>query len=166
MKNTGYREMLRDRCPKIVGYALKWCKAKESWLDHVYKNFIWIYSDSNERLKATYSILGYDEKHKNRKFNFADTISYDNLSEEEKSKWKNITSWVSWFQKQYAYIKNSYCISKQKSSNIEQIKLDIISTYLKSMCPTKEDDAKVREQKNKNVNALADFLIDCFENRI
>lgn len=29
MKKPGYREMLRDRCPKMVDYALKWQKSKE-----------------------------------------------------------------------------------------------------------------------------------------
>ena len=42
MKKLGYKEMLRDRCPKMVNYALKWRKAKEKWIDHVYSNFIGI----------------------------------------------------------------------------------------------------------------------------
>ena len=40
MKRTGYKEMLRDRMPKMLNLALKWCKAKEKWLDYVYENHI------------------------------------------------------------------------------------------------------------------------------
>ena len=57
-KNTGYREMLRDRCPKVVNYALKWCKAKERWLNYVYDNQIWPLKSKKERLNQTKLILG------------------------------------------------------------------------------------------------------------
>jgi hypothetical protein len=36
--------------------------------------------------------------------------------------------------------------------------------WLSDYFPTKEDNAKEREQKNAYVNKLADYLIDCFEN--
>ena len=57
-QNTSYKKMLRDRCPKTVNLALKWCKAKEKWLNHVYKNQIWILSNKKERLNQTKAILG------------------------------------------------------------------------------------------------------------
>lgn len=40
MKSTGYKEMLRDRMPRTLNLALKWCKAKEKWLSYVYDNHI------------------------------------------------------------------------------------------------------------------------------
>ena len=49
--------MLRDRCPRVVNYALKWQKAKERWIDHAYANFIKIYCD-NEEKKNTISHRG------------------------------------------------------------------------------------------------------------
>ena len=45
MKKLGYREMLRDRCPKLVSHALKWQKAKEKWIDHTYEKFVKIVGD-------------------------------------------------------------------------------------------------------------------------
>jgi hypothetical protein len=30
--------------------------------------------------------------------------------------------------------------------------------------PTKEDTAKIIEKKNRDINAILDYLIDCFEN--
>lgn len=163
MKRTGYREMLRDRCPMVVSHALKWCKAKESWLNHVYKNWIWMYADNEERLKATKTILGYDNP--NKQFIFEDTIAWDDLSEEEQVRWKNICGWVSWFQQKYSYIENDYSVSKKVGKDIVEIKKRIMTGYLASLLPTTSDSAQEQERKNKYVNMLVDFLIDCFENK-
>ena len=66
MKKQGYREILRDRCPKIVNYALKWQKAKDAWIEHVYRNFIGIYVNKDDRNNATRIVLGLkDGKTKN-----------------------------------------------------------------------------------------------------
>ena len=117
--------MLRDRVPKFVSFALKYCKAKEAWLDHVYKNFIWVYVSKKERLAETRRVLGITNP-KRPNFVFEDTIDWDNLDHEETAYWKNVGKYF----------------------------------------PTKEDDAKTRKKKNKFINELVDFLIDCFENRI
>ena len=156
--------MLRDRTPKIVIFALKWCKAQEKWLNHVYDNWIWIYASKKERLNATRRLLGLDKNP--RKFIFEDTILWDNFSEEEEKQWKTIVGWVSWFQSCYAYIENTYNISKKVGKSIEDTKLEIMFNYLTAFCPTPEDNAKKRKRKNEYVNKLCDFLIDCFENRI
>ena len=163
-KNTGYREMLRDRCPKLVGYALKWCKAKEKWLNHVYNNWIWIYVSNEERYNAAKNVLGI--KGKTMQFNFEDTILWDNLSQDDKNYWTTICGWVSWFQDKYAYIENTYDILNSSGKTIVEIKLRIMHDYLMTMCPTTEDSDEVKAEKSKNVNALTDYLIDCFENRI
>lgn len=168
-KNTGYREMLRDRCPKLVNYALKWCKAKEKWLDHVYNNWIWIYVSNEERYNAAKNVLGIKDTRKGKKiqtFKFADTIMWDNLSDEEKNYWTRVSAWVSWFQQKFAYIKNTYDVLNTTGKDISTIKLRIIHDYLMLMCPTTEDSAEVKAEKNKYINALVDYLIDCFENRI
>lgn len=170
MKNgTGFKQMLRDRCPKVVGYALKLCKAKEAWLEHVYKNWIWIYSSKVERLKATRKVLGYRDSEMNnnsRQFNFEDTIDWDNLTKDEESYWKKVCSWVSWFQKEYQFIENEYSISIKKGYDIIDIKRGIMLNYLTDWCPNSEDDAKTKKEKSKKLNEFVDFLIDCFEDRI
>lgn len=164
-KNTGYREMLRDRLPKIVNYALKYCSTKERWLDHVYHNFIWVYVSNEERYEATKTVLGIDSRN-HMQFKFDSTIMWDNLSDGEKSYWNRVSQWVHWFQRNYAYIQNTYDILKSTGKDIIEIKTRIIHDYLITMCPTTEDSDEVKAEKNKNINALTDFLIDCFENRI
>lgn len=156
--------MLRDRTPAVVIFALKWCKATNEWVDHAYKNFVKIYASKKERDNAVRILLGID--HDPRKFVFEDTIDWDNISNEEKSHWEYVTGWVSWFQSKHSYIQNAYEISKKVGKDIADIKLEIITKYLSIYCPTTKDSDKVRELKNKFVNALADFLIDTFENQI
>ena len=165
LNNTGYRQMLRDRVPKFVSFALKWCKAKEAWLDHVYKNFIWIYASKQERLAQTRRVLGYKTSLP-REFIFADTIDWENLDQEQIVYWKNVASWVSWFQKTVPEIEEQYNTSKQKGADVVDLKRIIMLNWLSVYFPTKEDSAEVRKKKNKYINNLVDFLIDCFENRI
>ena len=159
--------MLRERVPRVVNLALKYCKKKEAWLQHVYKNWIWVYSDKEERLKATRLLLGYSENKKTqRNFVFNDTIAWDNLSEEESKEWRRIKKWVVWFMAKYAYIEDDYKKSKLRGRDIYEIKFEIMCNYLMSMCPTDEDDAETVARKNRQVNELVDFLIDSFEHRI
>ena len=151
--------MLRDRCPKVVSLALKYCKAKETWLDHVYKSWIWIYQSKEERLEATKTLLG----NKSKPFCFEDTIDWENLNDEQKAYWKGISGKVSWFQNKYAYIQNAYSISKSKGYKIEDIKYEIMLSFMLEMCPSSQDSAETKKKKNKEVNELADFLINSFE---
>lgn len=155
--------MLRDRLPKFVDYALKWCKVKESWLDHVYHNFIWLYSSNEERLAQTRLVLGY-KKNEPREFIFADTIDWDNLDQDETRHWKSVASWVSWFQRTVPLIENEYKISKLEGAELIDLKRTIMLNWLSDYFPTKKDSAKERERKNAYINKLADYLIDCFEN--
>jgi len=164
MKNgTGFKQMLRDRLPKVVNFALKWCKVKETWLDHVYKNFIWVFSDKKLRLAMTRDLLGYNSK---KMFVFEDTIDWDNLTKEETAFWKNISNWVSWFQKEYQLVENEYSNSKKLGHDIVDIKRSIMLNYLYDWCPNAEDDEETKKAKNKKLNTFVDFLIDCFEDRI
>lgn len=175
--NTGYREMLRDRLPKMTNYALKYFKCKEKWLTHVYKSWIWIYPKKDMRDSATRELLKLDKKGKAH-FRFEDTILWDDLSVQEGMYWKKVASCVSWFRQQHAYIENEYANSKTVGKSVEDIKYDIMIRYicrqdmideypfLDDLCPNEEDDTDVREKKNIDINNFVDYLIDTFENRI
>ena len=165
-KNTGYREMLRDRLPKLVSYALKYCKCKERWLNHVYSNWIWIHSKKEERDIATRKILGLDKKGKPTKFKFEDTIMWESLDAQECALWKFVSKVVSWFCNYYAYANNEYDVMVSSGKDITTIKSNLIQHYLTWLCPTNEDDEDVVANKSLIVNEFCDYLIDCFENRI
>ncbi len=156
--------MLRDRLPRYVSDALKWCKVKEAWLDHVYKNFIWLYSSNEERLAQTRSVLGYKE-HLPREFKFEDTIDWQNLDDAETKRWKEVQQWVSWFTTTVPCIEDDYISYKNKGLTTETIKYTLMLKWFKWLFPTTEDSAKTIEKKNKDINAILDYLIDCFENR-
>lgn len=58
---TGYKEMLRDRMPRTLSLALKWCKAKERWLSYVYYHHIKKYP-KNMRSNIVKQCLGLKPK--------------------------------------------------------------------------------------------------------
>lgn len=115
--------MLRDRCPAVIDLALRWCRAKTKWLDHVYSHFINIYVLKEERYEATRIILGISGKYRN--FDFEKTIDWDNIDNEEEEYWKTILGWVNWFRNRHAAIEqdirdqltNSEIIAKYKELN-------------------------------------------------
>lgn len=162
--NTGFREMLRDRCPKVVSYALKWCKAKEKWLDYVYNEQIWILASKKERLNQTKLILGIHDK--KQEFNFHDTIVWKGLSPEDVYFWSYVETWVNFFVSKYAYIENTYAISITTGKSIADIKYEIMKDWLIQLCPKQDDTEEEIEDKTKYVNDLTDYLIDCFEGNI
>ena len=97
MGKTSYKDMIRNRISDMrsVDLALKWCKAKERWIEHTYDNFINIYIEKLDRHEATRIILGLSGKH--RGFNFHSTINWDNLDNHENQYWEAIESWIDWF---------------------------------------------------------------------
>ena len=163
--NTGYRELLRDRCPRVVSQALKWCKAKELWLDYVYKEQIWPISSKKERLNQTKLILGIGTDGKQH-FDFHSTIEWKSLKPEDVYDWAYVESWVNFFVKKYAYIENTYIISKTYGKTIEEIKLEIMKSHLMEFCPRTDDNEQTKIEKSQYVNDLTDFLIDCFDGKI
>lgn len=163
-KTTGYKAMLRDRCPKVVDYALKWQKAKEKWVDHAYVNFIKFYCDNNERKHATRIILGIAKFYRN--FEFDKSIDWDNLMPEEKKYWARVSSWVKWFRKKYAYMENAYQISRKVGKDEFDIKVELINGYLSTLLPSETMTEEEKQAKYKYVDNLVDFLIKCFEGRI
>ena len=144
--STGYKSMLRDRLPDTVDMALKWCKAKERWITHVYNAFIGVYTEKTERHNATRIVLGLSKKMP-RTFNFHKSIDWDNITEEERDLWKSVESWVMWFRTMYLYIENDYKISLAIGKSESEIKEELLSKHLQQVDP---------EQQEK----LADFLID------
>lgn len=165
MKKPGYREMLRDRCPKVVDYALKWQKAKDAWIEHVYHNFIGIYVAKDNRNNATRIALGIvDGKIKN--FEFDKTINWDDLTDEETTYWKRVSSWVEWFRTNYAYIENMYDTSKKVGKDEEDIKIEIIIHWLGWLMPDKDNTEEESQAKYQYIDKLVDYLIKCFERKI
>lgn len=165
MKKPGYREMLRDRCPKVVNYALKWQKAKEKWIDHAYNSFVKIYVDKDQRNRTTRILLGIeDEKHPH--FDFNKTIDWDNLTPKEKTYWMRVLGWVKWFSKRYAHIESAYKISKTKGKDDFDIQIEIIRDYLSWLLPSDKCTKEEKEAKYQYVDNLAEFLMRCIEGKI
>ena len=104
-----------------------------------------------------------DMKSKKRFFKFEDTIAWDSLTSEETTEWKRVAEWVSWFCNTVPNIKEEYEISKNKGTDLTDIKRGIMLNYLYSYLPTTEDSKEVREKKSAYVNSLTDYLLNCFE---
>lgn len=108
--------MLRDRTPKMVDLALRFCKCKNLWLDHVYTNFIKIHVHKKDRYEATRICLGI--KGKKQHFNFKSTIMWDNMTAEEECDWLNVCDWVEYFQQNYQVAENEVNIAKAYNPGI------------------------------------------------
>lgn len=176
MKKLGYREMLRDRCPKLVSYALKWQKAKEKWIDHTYEKFVKIVGDeysfsdrlirkAPENKKVIMRALLGIVNGKVRHFDFDKTIDWDNLTDEEKVYWKRISSWVKWFSTDYAYIESAYDNSKKVGRDEEEIKIEIINSYLAWLMPKEGDTDEVKQAKYQYIDNFVNYLFRCFEGK-
>ena len=172
---SGYKGMLRDRCPKVVNYALKWQKAKEKWIDHVYSRFIKIIGDefdethiirkSPENKKSvTLMILGII-KGKPKNFKFDSTIDWDNLTDEEREYWHRISSWVYWFSTNHLYIEDLYKNGIKVGKNESDLKVEIIQSYLMNLMPKENCSDEEKEAKYKYIDNLVDFLIGTFNGK-
>lgn len=176
-RKGGYRGMLRDRCPKVVNYALKLAKAKEKWVEHAYCYFVKLLGseiDINDKIirtaadnkHAVMKILLGLQKGKPINFDFHSTINWDDLTNNEKSYWEDVELWVNWFRTQYAYAENAYQISKLKGKSEFDMKVELISNYLSTMLPEETDDEKAKQEQYTYIDNCADFIIKCFEGRI
>lgn len=163
-KTTGYKGMLRDRCPKVVDYALKWQKAKERWIDHAYINFIRFYTNNEDKKHATRIILGIAKFYRN--FEFDKSIDWDNLTNEEEVYWRRVSSWVRWFMKEYMWIEETYNTYKQRGWDEFDIKVKLISIHLSALLPSNNDSDEVKQAQYEYVDRLVSYLINCFEGRI
>ena len=177
MKKLGYREMLRDRCPKVIDYALKWQKAKEKWIDHAYNYFVKLLGDeiningavvrnSKDNKRHVINILLGIKKGKSKEFDFSKSIDWDNLSDEDTAYWKRVASWVNWFRTNYAYIENSYSISKKVGKDELSCKVEIINGYLSWLMPNETHSEEEKQAKYDYVNKFVDYLIECIDGKI
>lgn len=146
-KNTSYRSMLRDRVPMVVDAALKWCKAKECWVNHVYDKFVNIYADKEERYHATRIALGISGKYHN--FDFHKTIFWEDLNKEETENWESVEEWVYWFQQHAKDIKKEYDNKKNMYTR------DEVEMYLTDKFLSTEDE--------ETAYKLIKFIIDTIE---
>lgn len=164
MKKQSYKEMLRDRCPEVINFALKWCKAKQRWIDHVYDCFIRIVGEEvrdgkvvktkKDNKKQTTRILLGIKKGKPRNFAFEETIDWENLTPEETQYWNWVLGWIKWFSVQYAYIENDYSVSRKTGKYAEDgFAKQISSTYLKGFA---------KDEREK----LVKFIVSCIEGNI
>lgn len=170
---NGYKQMLRDRMPLMLDLALRWCKAKNRWIDYVYDNMIKKYP-LNKRSVVVKQILGIKQRWKRQeiydqiKYNelkpvtmdqvnaipkselcmkFKDTIDWEKLSLEDSDMynyWLAVAAWVDWFSTSHLIINDTYDYWRTWKLSDEEIKQIIMSKY--------EIDSK-----------LADYLIKSFK---
>lgn len=148
-QNYGYRQMLRDRMPKILSLALMWCKAKERWIEYVYNNKVKKY-DKEKRSLIVKQLLGIKQLYKRQEIydtlryselvnvtreqvdniprselfmKFSESINFTELYMEDPNMylyWKSVAEWVDWFSMTYASIENTYNHSRSwKISDVE-----------------------------------------------
>lgn len=125
-KKTSYKEMLRNRLPTTVSLALKWCKAKEKWIAHVYDNWIKFIADKPLRKEVTRNILGLARS--NRMFNFHTTINWETLNDDDKKEWETVEAWVIWFERNYLAMENAWDIGKKTLQPEAKIRQKMINT--------------------------------------
>lgn len=187
-KSTGYKGMLRDRMPLNLDFALRWCKAKDKWINLVYEEYIKPLEREKRsvavkralRLRPAYS-NGYifaqlwrtgmkynkinkiidDKKVLNelRMLDFRETIPWSKLDEEETNKWNAVATWVSWFRNNGANICNTYEVYNSLGESRFDIQIRIIKQFLSSILPEASDSDEVKERKNNYVDKLSDYLI-------
>ena len=161
MAKTGYKEMLRDRCPIVVDWALKWCKAKTRWTEHCYRKFIWIYKAKKERDAAVRTCLGISKTGKY--FEFHKTIDWENLTQEETAYWNYVESWVKWFQSNMLFVEQRYKSLIANGTNEFDIKVDLINTHLRSLLPAEDDTEDVKLSKYALTDNLVEYIINCIK---
>lgn len=155
---TGYKAMLRDRMPLMLNLALKWCKAKERWINYVYDNIIRKYSE-DKRAVVVKQILGIKQRWKRQEIydnlryvefkpvtiaqvnnipkselymKFSDTIDWYMLSEKDPDMyiyWQAVSGWVDWFSTTYTAANNTYDLSKKWGMDDDEIIPILISKY-------------------------------------
>lgn len=154
----GYKQMLRDRMPLILDLALRYCKAKERWIDYVYNSIV-KRNPVEKRSIVVKTVLGIKQQWKRRQIydqvkygelkpitmeqvnnipkselymKFTDTIDWQKLSVEDPDMydyWKTISEWVDWFSTQYIPIKDAYEHSRQWKMSNEEIIPIIMGKY-------------------------------------
>ncbi len=135
--NTGgYKAMLRDRIPSTIDIALKFCKAKQRWVDYVYDEFIHPYTNNSDKSFTVKHILGETcrtDKHGNKHIvyhvDFHHSINWDELSPSYVQYWQWVETWVLWLQKNLLYIQNNIESLRDLGYTEEQITSILTDQY-------------------------------------
>ncbi len=168
---SGYRQMLCDRMPQTLDIALRWCKAKNKWVDYVYDNTIKKYPQK-ERSRAVKQVLGQIDYYnideiviyfrmigrkqskeipkEKLKLPFKYTINWEEMASRdinELQMWQSVCTWVVWFKYWYSYIENAVKISMMNGKTYSEICKDIETRFLPKV------DISIRE-------SLSIFLVD------
>jgi hypothetical protein len=155
---TGYKAMIRDRMPLMLDLALKWCKAKERWINYVYDNIVRKYPE-NKRSIVVKQILGIKQRWKRQEIydtfryvefkpvtktqvdnipkselymKFSDTIDWAVLSKEDPNMyeyWQAVASWVDWFSMNHLSAERTYKLSEQWAMSTDDVKPILMSKY-------------------------------------
>lgn len=160
----GYRQMLCDRMPQTLDIALRYCKAKNMWIDYVYDNIIKKYPQK-ERSVAVKKVLGLipyyniDEivlyfrqigrkqsqaiPKEELKLSFKDTIMWEKMASKDLNElqmWQSICTWVTWFKYWYSYIENAVVISMKNGKTYSEICKNIEDRFLSKLNPSIQRD--------------------------
>ena len=128
---TGYKEMLRNRLPVYADIALKWCRVKELWLNHVYNSQINLFSDKQDRYNATRIVLGLSSKE--RVFKFEDSVDWSWITEEERSRLKPVIGWINFFKHYFPFIENTWKINLSLGRTEKEFIEELSSSYLRTV---------------------------------
>lgn len=158
-KKSSYREMLRNRVPMSADMALKWCKAKDKWIEHTYKAFIHVFADKSERYKVTCILLGI--KGRGRKFVFDRTIDWEGLNKEEYNLWKRVSSWQAWLSKNLIDIEDDYKHAI-RMGRLDSFPVEFIKKYMKASMPKPGD--KNYQQKLQRIDIFTTFVTNYLGN--
>ncbi len=123
--------------PLMLDLALRWCKAKERWIDYVYDNIIKKYP-KEKRLIVVKQVLGIKQRWKRQEIfdhikyselkpitreqvdeipkselymSFKDTFDWSKLQIEDHDMyeyWKEVADWVDWFSTSHIPIESLY----------------------------------------------------------
>ena len=156
--------------PEIINLALKWCNAKERWINHVYDNFVKKYPMEKRGIMVKIA-LGIKQQFKRQEIYdyfryvegidvprermysipkddlfmpFRSTINWRSLDKDMYNYWKIVVEWVEWFKKTHISIEDTYRHSLNFGNDKETSKSIIMSKY-------------------KLNNKLAEYLIKSFE---
>ena len=155
---NGYKQMIRDRMPLMLDLALKWCKAKERWINYVYDNIVKKYP-KDRRSIIVKQILGIKQRWKRQEIydqlryvefkpvtkeqvdcipkselfmKFRDTINWTVLAEKDPNMyeyWQAVASWVEWFSTEHFNVESTYNLSKKWAVSEDEIKPILMSKY-------------------------------------
>ena len=133
----GYKAMIRDRMPEMLDLALRWCKAKQRWIDYVYENVV-KREPQEKRSVVVKTVLGIKQRYKRQNIydqiryvemkpvtkeqvnkipkselymKFSETINWQKLLIEDRDMydyWKVVSDWVDWFSKSHIPIESTY----------------------------------------------------------